>query len=139
MAQMAAEQKPENRPFRLPRLNMYQQESLAGYLCVSIWVIGFLIFSLGPMLATVVLSFYKWDLIRDPRFIDVENYVKLFNDDLFWQGLFRHSGAGVAAIDHVGAAVADADGRLGCLGAQHADLSFWFAEHCAGSLRCREC
>lgn len=73
--------------FGLPRLNMYQQESLAGYLCVSIWVIGFLIFSLGPMLATIVLSFYKWDLIGSPRFINVDNYTKLFNDELFWQSI----------------------------------------------------
>lgn len=86
MAEIAAPSKQRS-GFAFPTLNMYQQESLAGYLCVSIWIIGFLIFSLGPMLATVVLSFYRWDLIGSPRFINVENYAKLFSDDLFWQSI----------------------------------------------------
>ncbi len=72
---------------RVRRLNMYQWEQLAGYLCISPWVIGFLIFSLGPMLATVYLSFHRWDLIGDVRFIGLENYEKLFNDRLFGQSL----------------------------------------------------
>ncbi|MEM7532444.1 MAG: sugar ABC transporter permease, partial [Chloroflexota bacterium] len=70
------------------RLNMYQKESLAGYLCVSLWVFGFLVFSLGPMIATVYLSFHRWDLIGTPRFIGWDNYEKLLlRDDLFYQSL----------------------------------------------------
>ncbi|MBV7337860.1 sugar ABC transporter permease [Chloroflexi bacterium TSY] len=85
MTELAAT--PKRNLITLPRLNMYQKESLAGYLCVSIWVIGFLIFSLGPMIATAVLSFHRWDLIGTPRFIGIDNYAKLFQDDLFGQSL----------------------------------------------------
>jgi len=85
MAGLTATSKPKM--FAFSRLNMYQKESLAGMLCVSIWVIGFLIFSFGPMIATFVLSFYKWDLIGTPRFIGADNYTKLFSDELFGQSL----------------------------------------------------
>ncbi len=72
---------------KLQNLNMRQRENLAGYLFISPWVIGFLIFMLGPLLATIGLSFYRWDLLRTPRFVGIDNYYRLFTDRLFWQSL----------------------------------------------------
>jgi multiple sugar transport system permease protein len=64
-----------------------QQESATGYLFVSLWVIGFLIFTLGPMLASLYFSFTEYDIISAPRWIGLDNYLKLFQDDLFWQSI----------------------------------------------------
>ena len=70
------------------RLSLRRRETLAFYLCISPWIIGFILFVLGPMLASLVISTMRWDLLKEPRFIGLENYQRLFNDDpLFWQSL----------------------------------------------------
>ncbi|MCS7222139.1 MAG: sugar ABC transporter permease [Anaerolineae bacterium] len=62
--------------------------ALEGYLFISPWIVGFLAFTAGPILASLVLSFFEWSLIRPPRFAGIDNYVKIFTaDPLFWQSL----------------------------------------------------
>lgn len=70
-----------------PGLTQRQKESIAGWLFVSPWVIGFLVFTLGPLLYAIVLSFFKWDFIQDPKFIGLRNFERMFGDKLFWQSL----------------------------------------------------
>lgn len=73
---------------RSSRLSLRQRESLAFYLCISPWIIGFVLFVLGPMIASLVISTMRWDLLKPPRFVGLENYQRLFtNDPLFWQSL----------------------------------------------------
>ncbi len=68
--------------------SLKRREAIAFYLCISPWLIGFVFFVLGPMLASLAMSFTRWDLLRDPRFIGVANYTRLATDDpLFWQSL----------------------------------------------------
>jgi multiple sugar transport system permease protein len=46
------------------------------------------VFTAGPILASLVLSFFEWSLIRPPRFAGLNNYIKIFTaDPLFWQSL----------------------------------------------------
>ena len=63
------------------------REAIEGYLFISPWAFGFLVFTAGPMLASLVLSFTKWGLIDKPVYIGFENYVKMVNDPLVWQSL----------------------------------------------------
>lgn len=50
-----------------------------GYLFISPWLIGFLIFTLGPMLASFGLSFTRWDMLTPrPEFIGLGNYKEMF-------------------------------------------------------------
>jgi multiple sugar transport system permease protein len=57
-------------------------------LFISPWIVGFILFTAGPILASLVLSFFEWSLIRPPRLAGLNNYVKIFTDDpLFWQSL----------------------------------------------------
>ena len=68
--------------------SLKRREAIAFYLCISPWLIGFVFFVLGPMLASLAMSFTRWDLLRDPRFIGMANYTRLATDDpLFWQSL----------------------------------------------------
>lgn len=62
-------------------------EAIAGYLFISPWWIGFLIFTVGPFIASFALSFTEWNLIKPPRFVGLQNYIDLFKDELFWQSL----------------------------------------------------
>ncbi len=60
-----------------------------GYIFISPWVIGFLLFFLLPMAASLVFSFMEFDLIRpeDARFIGLQNYRQWFGDPLVWESL----------------------------------------------------
>ena len=63
-------------------------KTIEGYLFISPWIVGFILFTAGPVVASLGLSFYQWSLIRPPRFVGLENYVTMFtNDPLFWQSL----------------------------------------------------
>jgi len=43
-----------------------------------------LLFDWYPMLQGVIMSFYRWDGFRTPRFIGVDNFIKLIGDQYFW-------------------------------------------------------
>ena len=45
------------------------------------WMLGFLLFSAGPMIAALVLSFTRWDIIGEPEFVGLQNYWTMLTDD----------------------------------------------------------
>jgi multiple sugar transport system permease protein len=66
-----------------------KKEAVEGFLFISPWLIGFLIFTLGPLIASIFLSLSKWDIFSDPQFVGMQNYVKLFEDPLFKKSLWN--------------------------------------------------
>ncbi|MDE0609300.1 MAG: sugar ABC transporter permease [Anaerolineaceae bacterium] len=62
-------------------LSSRQSEALTGILMASPWILGFLIFIVGPMLISLYLSFTRWDLFTEPRWIGLRNYEQLFLRD----------------------------------------------------------
>jgi multiple sugar transport system permease protein len=66
---------------RIPRLKLRQREAILFYLCISPWLIGFILFYLGPILASFYFSLTEWDLLTSPQFVGMENYVRLFTRD----------------------------------------------------------
>ena len=65
-----------------------KREAWAGYFFASPWIIGFLIFTGGPVVISLVLSFCQYDVLHDPTFTGLRNYRTLFFDDpLFWKSL----------------------------------------------------
>ena len=61
---------------------------IAGYVFISPWVIGFLVFVVGSLLASLFLSFTNWNALSKPQIIGFKNYAKLFFDDpLFWKSV----------------------------------------------------
>lgn len=70
------------------KLKMSQREALAFYLLVAPWVVGFLVFQAGPILASLGFSLTRYDVIQPPRWVGLGNFQEmLFNDPLFWQAL----------------------------------------------------
>jgi multiple sugar transport system permease protein len=64
------------------------RRDLVGYAFLAPWMIGFVCFSLGPVLASLYLSFTKFDLLRPAQWVGTENYVRMFTADArFWQSL----------------------------------------------------
>lgn len=66
---------------------LLHREALDGWLYASPWIIGFFLFTLGPIVASFVLAFMKWDLVNPPRWIGLDNYLRMFNDSVFWSSL----------------------------------------------------
>ena len=55
-------------------------EGRAAWMFISPWVIGFLVFTAGPMIASLVLSFTDYEMIRAPHSVGVANYQDLVQD-----------------------------------------------------------
>ncbi|MGR6318298.1 sugar ABC transporter permease [Micromonospora soli] len=56
------------------------REIRAAYGFISLWIVGFLIFTLGPMIASLVLSFTDYNAIDSPQNVGLENYRQLVED-----------------------------------------------------------
>lgn len=72
---------------RQARSRAGRRRNLEGWLFVSPWVIGFVLWTLGPMAASFVLAFTEWDLISPPRWIGMGNVRELVSDPLVPQTL----------------------------------------------------
>jgi multiple sugar transport system permease protein len=56
------------------------RDNKAGYLFLLPWLIGLVVITLGPMVASLYLSFTDYSLIQAPKWIGVENYVRMIHD-----------------------------------------------------------
>ncbi|MCS7066168.1 MAG: sugar ABC transporter permease [Fimbriimonadales bacterium] len=66
------------------------QRTLWGYLFVLPWLLGFMLFTFYPILATLYLSFCDYRVLRPPRWVGLENYRSLLTDpDYFWRSMFN--------------------------------------------------
>ena len=60
----------------------------SGYVFLTPWFIGFFCLALGPILASLYLSFNRYDMVADPRFVGFDNYIYMFTRDRrFWKSL----------------------------------------------------
>jgi multiple sugar transport system permease protein len=69
------------------RLTLARREAIAFYVFLIPWAVGFLLWTAGPMVASFVLSFTRYDVITPPEFIGLKNYKDIFADELTWQAL----------------------------------------------------
>jgi multiple sugar transport system permease protein len=67
-----------------------RREAIEGFLLVSPWVVGLVVFILGPLLASAYLSLTNYTVTRTPRFLGLDNYVRALTDDpIFWVSVER--------------------------------------------------
>jgi multiple sugar transport system permease protein len=72
---------------RKPVLNVARREALAGYLFIAPWLVGFLVFILGPIIASFYFSLTDYQIVKSPHFVGLANYREMVHDDLAWQAL----------------------------------------------------
>jgi multiple sugar transport system permease protein len=58
-----------------------RRRSGIAYLFLTPWMAGALLLTIGPMLASLYLSFTDYDLFSSPRWIGLENYRRMFTGD----------------------------------------------------------
>ena len=67
---------------RQPRLGRREWQNLGvGLFFISPWLIGFLIWVLYPLGSSLYYSFTRYDLLRPPVWLGLQNYIEIFTDD----------------------------------------------------------
>ncbi|MHA7281489.1 carbohydrate ABC transporter permease [Arthrobacter sp. TMS2-4] len=61
-----------------------RRDSLAGYIFLSPWLLGFVGLTLGPMLASLYLAFTDYNLFTAPEWTGLENLSRMADDEKFW-------------------------------------------------------
>lgn len=72
---------------RVRRRRSALKRNLEGYLFASPWIIGFLLWTLGPMVASFVLTFMEWDLVSSPEWVGLRNITEMARDSVLLQAL----------------------------------------------------
>ena len=68
-------------------MTLSQKEALQGLIYISPWIFGFLIFTVGPMIASAYLSLTDYNIVTPPRFAGLSNYEYMLGDRLFWKSI----------------------------------------------------
>ncbi len=63
------------------RGSLQRRENLEGWLLASPWVLGFIIFTVGPMIASAYYSMTRFDLLSLPHWVGLENFAAILGDD----------------------------------------------------------
>ena len=69
------------------RFSNRQREAIWAYAFLSPWLLGFVIFLAGPMVASLFFSFTQYKVVKPPVWIGLANYTRMFGDDLFYKSL----------------------------------------------------
>ena len=96
--------------FRGKEMTIRQQESVDFYIGILPWLIGFLAFTGGPIVFSLVISMSDWSGVRfeNTEFVGLANFGAMWTDDLFWISLsntFLYS-FGAVLLGTIGALIA---------------------------------
>ena len=70
------------------RISSRRRPSLVPWLFISPWILGFLFFTLGPMVFSLVMSLHDWPVVGERKFIWFDNYTTMLTEDpRFWESL----------------------------------------------------
>jgi multiple sugar transport system permease protein len=73
---------------RKSRLTLAQKEDLWAIFFIAPWLIGFVVFTAGPMILSFYFSLTRYNIVDAPIFTGFENYARAFTrDPLFWHSL----------------------------------------------------
>lgn len=77
----AAEQQVIPTRLALGKRTKFKQHNLVGYLFVSPWLIGFLLFTFIPMAISLGLAFTDYDILGSANFVGLQNFQRMFSGD----------------------------------------------------------
>jgi multiple sugar transport system permease protein len=80
------------------RTHRPKRQNLAGWLFVGPVIGGVLFFQIAPVIASLGVSMTNWTGLRDPEFLGLDNYVRLFTDDAYFYGSLWHTAVFTVAV-----------------------------------------
>jgi multiple sugar transport system permease protein len=66
---------------------MRYPDNKAGYLFLAPWIVGLVVFTVGPMIASLYLAFTDYNLLQPPVWTGVDNIVEMMGDARLWNSL----------------------------------------------------
>jgi multiple sugar transport system permease protein len=72
--------KPRTAEERRAAIKEASRDNKAGYLFLLPWLIGLVVITIGPMIASLYLSFTNYSLIQAPKWTGLDNYVRMLSD-----------------------------------------------------------
>jgi len=66
---------------------MARKEAIAAYVFISPWIIGAVVFTFGPIVASLYFSFTEYNVLQPAEWVGLRNYREIADDDLFWRSL----------------------------------------------------
>lgn len=81
-----------------PRSGLRRSQGRWGWFFALPAVAGFLVFTLGPMIASAIIGLTNWTIGQPPRFVGMDNYRAIAEDDLFWKSLSVTGSYAVLAV-----------------------------------------
>lgn len=70
-----------------PSPKWHISDNVAGYLFIAPFLIGFMAFTVSPILSSVYLSFTQYDLFSAPKVNGLTNFIQMFQDENFWKSM----------------------------------------------------
>lgn len=67
-----------------PRRRTRHSQDLVAHAFMSPWLIGLLLVTAAPMLASLYLSFTDYNIMSTPRFVGLDNFERMLGDSRFW-------------------------------------------------------
>ena len=68
----------------------FRSQWRGGWICALPWIFGFVVFTGGPILFSIVISFCDFDILNPARFTGWANYSWMFSKDaLFWKSMWN--------------------------------------------------
>ncbi len=64
-----------------------RREAVEGWLYTIPAILGFIVFKVGPIVASLIFSFTQYDVVTPPHWSGLNNYARLLSDPLSWQSL----------------------------------------------------
>ena len=71
----------------LGKNSVFWRRNIEGYLFISPWIIGFVVFTAGALLGSFSISLTKWNIVSPAEFIGLQNYQTMVEDRFFWQSI----------------------------------------------------
>lgn len=88
MNETAAQKQKSPFPASRKRRKPLRHDALAGYVFLSPWLIGFVLFVFLPIAASFVLAFTKYSILKPPRWVGLANFEKMFfRDARYWRSV----------------------------------------------------
>ena len=68
----------------------FKSQWKGGLICAAPWIIGFIVFTGGPLFFSIVISFCEYDILNAPRMTGLDNYRWMLTKDvLFWKSMWN--------------------------------------------------
>ncbi len=68
-------------------MSLARREATSFYIFIAPWIIGFIVFTAGPIIASGYFSLTSYDIANPPKWIGFQNYLDLFTTPVFWKSI----------------------------------------------------